>query len=182
MSDFTEGLKTEFAVLGQVMAGRAFAETLIPRKRNKLAVTITRANGAVEELSASYNSRVDAGAAWQAGLMGSAAGVPANYIALSTTSLTIAKADTTLAGETVVSGLARALGTYGGYTPPASLGASASYTISKTFTSAGTTTTIQSAALFNAVSAGTMFVEANLSSSATLNSGDSITITWTINL
>jgi hypothetical protein len=177
-----ENLKTEIGIGRDVILRRAFVETLHPKKRNKLAVFITRKDGTVEHLPASYNSRVDAGANWQAGIMGSAAGNPAKYIALSTASLTPAKGDTTLASETAVSGLARAAGTYGGYTPPASLGAAASFTQSKTFTNAGTTTTIQSAALFDASSAGNLFVEANLSSSATLNNGDSITITWTINL
>lgn len=140
-------------------------------------------------IGSSYNSRVDKGAALAASLMsGSSLGsisspLPPLYIALSTASLTPAKGDTTLTSETVVSGLARALGTAGTYTAPAALDGAASYVITKMFT-AGVTgpTVIQSAALFDAASTGNMFVEANLSASASLGNGDTLTITWTINL
>lgn len=142
-----------------------------------------------KRVGSSYNSRVDKGAALTASLMsGSSLGsisspLPPLYIALSTSSLTPAKSDTTLSGETVVSGLARAIGTVGTYTAPSVLDGAASYVISKTFT-AGVTgpTTIQSAALFDAASTGNMFVEANLSASAVLGLSDTLAITWTINL
>lgn len=135
-----------------------------------------------------FNSRVDAGAALTASRMaGSTLGgisSPAAplYIALSTATLTPNKADTTLASETVVSGLARALGTAGTYTAPSVLDGAASYVLTKAFTNAGATTTIVSAAIFDASSSGNMFVEANLSSSAVVAAGDVLTITWTINL
>lgn len=137
----------------------------------------------------SYNSRVDKGAALTASLIsGSSLGsisspLPPLYIALSTSSLTAAKGDTTLTGESVVSGLARALGTAGSYSAPASLDGSASYTITKTFTmGAAGPVTIQSAALFDAASTGNMFVEANLSASAVVVNGDTLALTWTINV
>lgn len=138
-------------------------------------------------VSRSFNSRVNKGADLIASLItGSAQNsisspLPPKYVALSTSSLTPAAGDTTLSGETAGSGLARALGTQGSYTGPASLDGSASYTVTKTFTS-GTSATIQSAALFDAVSTGNMFVEANLSASVTVNSGDTLAITWTVNL
>lgn len=135
----------------------------------------------------SFNSRTDKGAALTASLMsGSSLGsisspLPPLYVALSTSSLTPAHGDTTLSGETSVSGLGRTLGTAGTYTAPVSLDASASYVITKTFT-AGAGATIVSAALFDAVSTGNLFVEANLSSSVVMVSTDTLTINWTINL
>lgn len=140
-----------------------------------------------KRLGSSYNSRVDKGAALAASLIaGSSLGsitspLPPLYVALSTSSLTPAKGDTTLTGETAVSGLTRALGAAGTYTAPAALDGAASYVITKQFT-AGGSATIASAALFDAASTGNMFVEANLSSSAVLISGDLITISWTVNL
>lgn len=149
---------------------------------NKLEVLV---NG--KSIGASYNSRVDKGAALTASLLaGSSLGsitspLPPLYVALSTSSLTPAKGDTTLSGETSASGLARALGTAGTYTAPSVIDGAASYIVSKTFTS-GATATIVSAALFDAASVGNMFVEANLSASASVVSGDTLTINWTINL
>ena len=156
---------------------------------NRIDAKVIRANGNVENLSPSYNARVDAGAALCASLIsgttlgGISSPLTAKYIALSTSSLTPAKGDTTLSGETAVSGLARALGTAGTYTAPASLDGAASYVLSKTFTAgvAGPTV-IQSAAIFDASSTGNMFVEANLSSSASLVLNDQISLSWTVNL
>lgn len=156
---------------------------------NRLDATITRANGSVEHLSPVYNSRVDAGAALNASLIsGTTLGsltspLAAKYIALSTSSLTAAKGDTTLSGETSVSGLARALGTAASYVAPSVLDGAASYILSKAFTMAAAgPTTIQSAAIFDAASTGNMFVEANLSASAVLVTGDVLTINWTVNV
>lgn len=138
-------------------------------------------------ISHSFNSRTNKGAALTGSLMsGSSLGsisspLPPLYIALSTSSLTPAAGDTTLTGETAASGLARAIGTAGSYSAPGALDGSASYIVSKTF-AAGATATIQSAALFDAASTGNLFVEANLSSSASVNNGDSLTINWTINV
>lgn len=176
-----EQFKTTAKIAVDIMRGRCFAETLIPKKRNAISAFITRADGTVEGLAISYNSRVNAGALWQAGIMGSATAAPANYIALSSATLTPAMADTTLTSEITTNGLGRALATYQGYTAPTSLAGAASYQLAKTFTATGAQT-VNSAAIFNASSAGTMFVEANLSATATLASGDSLSITWTINI
>ncbi len=139
--------------------------------------------------SYSYNARTDKGAALSASLIsGSSLGsisspLPPLYIALSTSSLTPAKGDTSLTGETSVSGLGRALGTAGSYNAPSVLDGACFYTVSKTFTAgvAGPTT-IVSTALFDAGSSGNLFAESNLSSSAILVLNDTLTITWTINL
>ena len=138
--------------------------------------------------SYSFNSRTDIGASVTASRMaGSTLGTATSpaaplYIALSTATLTPAKGDTTLTSETVVTGLARALGTAGTYTAPASLDGSASYILTKAFTLTGAPTTIVSAAIFDAASTGNLYVEANLSSSAVLATNDTLTINWTINL
>jgi len=135
----------------------------------------------------SFNSRVNKGA----DLIGSlitgtslnsiTSPLPPKYIALSPTTLTPAAGDTTLSGETSNSGLSRALGTQGGYVGPSSLDGAASYTVSNTFTCGATATTIASAALLDAASSGNLFVEANLSSSASLTNGVQLQIVWTVN-
>ncbi len=139
--------------------------------------------------SYSYNARVNKGADLMASLFSGTSlnsitsPLPPKYIALSTSVLTPAAGDTTLSGETAVSGLARSVGTIGGYTGPVSLDGGASYTITKTFT-AGVTgpTVIQSTGLFDAASTGNLCAEANLSSSYSLGNGDTLQIVWTVNL
>ena len=160
---------------------------------NRVKARVQRSSGSLSlsdrflNLMPSFNSRVNKGA----DLIGSlitgtslnsiSSPLPPKYIALSTSSLTPAKTDTTLSGETSNSGVARTLGTQGGYVGPASLDAAALYTVTNTFTCGATPTTIVSAALFDAASVGNLFVEANLSSSAVLNTGDTLQITWTVN-
>lgn len=145
-------------------------------------------DGKVVKKIRSFNSRVDKGGDLTASLLSGtsfnsiSSPLPPKYIALSTSSLTPAHTDTTLSGETSNSGVARALGTQGSYTGPASLDAACSYTVTKTFTCGATPTTVVSAALFDAASTGNLFVEANLSSSAAMAAGDTLAITWTINL
>ena|ERR1700722_11547033 len=95
MSIGPENLSTEDAVGAHVSYNRLAAEDLVPRKRNHVVLEITRHATGKKEYVEGWNSRVDAGAAWQAGLMGLAAGNPAKYIALSSTVLTPAHGDTT---------------------------------------------------------------------------------------
>lgn len=153
---------------------------------NMVEVTITRANGKIERMMPSYNARVNVGAGIVAYLMTNSnlASLTSPtfpiYIANSANSLTPAAGDTTLSGEISTNGLGRALGTIGGYSAPAALDGAASYTISKTFTASGTQT-VQSAALFDAASVGNLFCEANFTSSASLQNGDQLTVTWTVN-
>jgi hypothetical protein len=176
-----EFLKTEVAVASHVAKGLAFEETLSVKERNIATIVITRADGTVEAPIYGWNARVNAGALGQAVLMGSAAGTPFAYLALSSASLTIALGDTTLASEITTNGLVRVLATYGSYVAPTTLGGSASFQLTKTFTATGTST-VNSCALFNAVTVGTMFSEINLTSAATLNSGDTLALSYTINI
>ena len=126
---------------------------------NRVEAIHTR-NGKVLNKSFSYNSRVNKGADLIASLITGVSQnsivtpLPPKYIALSTSVLTPAYTDTTLTGETSVSGLARALGT----------------------------TTVASAALFDAASTGNMFVEANLTTPLSMATNDTIQINWTIQL
>lgn len=153
---------------------------------NRLDVTITRANGKIERLTPSFNARVNVGAGITAFLLSNSnlASLTSPtfplYIANSANTLTPASGDTTLAGEIATSGVQRALGTVGTYTAPASLDGGASYVLSKTFTATGSVT-VNSSGIFDAASTGNLFVEANFSSAATLNTNDQLTVQWTIN-
>ncbi|OGI11558.1 hypothetical protein A3K64_03575 [Candidatus Micrarchaeota archaeon RBG_16_36_9] len=81
-----------------------------------------------------------------------------------------------LPAEITDSGLARAQGTYG--LIPQSIG---NWSISKVFTSSGAVNLIvNTTALLNASSTGTMFAGKNFASSVTLQSGDQLNVTWYI--
>jgi hypothetical protein len=138
------------------------------------------------KLRVAFNSRVDAGAALTASLMSgstlggiSSPGAP-KFIAVSPTTLSPAKGDTTLSGELATNGFTRAAATAGGYSAPSTLDGAASFTQTKTFTATGTQT-VASAALFDAASTGNMFVEGNFASSATLSTNDTLQVAWTVN-
>lgn len=159
-----------------------FARGKIP---NHVHAFITRGDsgkfgkpGTVEDLGISTNLRTNAGIDWQAESMGKTASRPAvaDWIALTTNTGAPAAGDTTLTSEITTNGLARAQGTFS-HTASAT-----SYKISFTFTATGTHTAVHKGGLFNASSAGTLAFETNLSSDATLASGDTLTIEWTINI
>ena len=179
-----ERLKTNTRIAADIVRGRALPETLIPAERNHVELVITRADGSTDYTDG-WNARTAAGAQWQAQVMGQAVGTPALYVALSTILVSAANGDLTLAGEVTTtlsaSGLMRAAGTYQTYQAQPALLGSASYQIYHLYTS-DCTATIQSAALFNQLANGTMFVEAQLSPAATLAPGDSIALTWTVNI
>jgi|GEM_PF-4270138 len=133
------------------------------------------------------NARVDAGALFIANIIGnSGAASPTNYLALSTSSLTPVKADTTLAGEIVTAaGLQRAITAFVNYIAPTVINGAASFQLTKTFTYTGAVqVNVISGALFNAATAGTMLSEGNFSpAQATVNAnGDQIAVTWTITI
>lgn len=132
------------------------------------------------------NARVDAGALFIANIIGNATAAPANYLALSTSTLTPAKADTTLLGEIVTAaGLQRALTTFGTYVAPSAINGAASFQLTKTFTYTGAVqVNVVSGGLLNAATAGTLLSEGNFSpAQATVNAnGDQIAVTWTITI
>jgi hypothetical protein len=122
-----------------------------------------------------HNLRTTAGGDWQSSVMGNTSAPPAtcNYIALTNDAGAAAAGDTTLASEIAANGLSRAIGVY------AHTGGTAAYTISKVFTATGTQAS-QKTGLFNASSSGTLCFE-NTYTSVTVNNGDTLTVTWTIN-
>jgi hypothetical protein len=100
------------------------------------------------------------------------------YIASTESTITPAATDTTLTGEITTNGLARALATTRNHTDNSN-----SSTVEHTFTASGSFTDVKASATFNAASAGTMAHIANFSTgSGTLISGDTLKITWTLNL
>jgi hypothetical protein len=122
-----------------------------------------------------HNLRTTAGGDWQASVMGNTAAPPAtcNYIALSNDAVAPAAGDTAVASEITLNGLARAQGTY------SHTASTASFTIQKVFTATGTQAS-QKAGLLNAGAAGTLCFE-NTYTQVTVNNGDTLTVTWTIN-
>ena len=108
-----------------------------------------------------------------------AGGVGINFMALSTTSLTPAASDTALSGEITSgtnAGLARVIAPTRTHTTGANTA-----TIANTFTSSATVAApgVQSTALFNAGSSGTMGHIQNLpSASGALSTSDQISVSW----
>lgn len=144
--------------------------------------------------SVSHNERVSKGGDIQVnrvfGTVGTSSnGVPSAVAVASTgptatnTHLSIGSVSANVTtNEFTTGGLARAVGTVQNYVVMASLGATFSVDIVKTFTaSAGNTAT--GSALFDngtTVSPSNIYVEAPFGSSAVLVSGDTLAITWTI--
>jgi hypothetical protein len=119
-----------------------------------------------------HNLRTNAGINWQYGQMAGGTAAVCTYIALTNTAITPNATDTSLSGEITTNGLARALGT-ATHTSNAT-----SYTLAYTFTATGTQAALD-AAILNASSSGTMCFE-NTFTQASLVSGDTLTVTWTI--
>jgi len=127
-----------------------------------------------------HNLRTNAGINWQYGQMAGTTANVCNYIALSNTAITPNATDTTLSGEITANGLQRAgpitSTTYNVHTSNAT-----SYTLQNIFTCATATQAAQAAAVFNDTHAngGTMCFE-NTFTQASLQIGDTLTVTWTI--
>lgn len=127
--------------------------------------------------------RTNAGADFQARVMsdtastGTGSYAPATYLAVTEDATAPVATDTTLTGELAAGGLARAVGVY------AHTAGASSYTLTKTWTSSDATTrTIRKYGIFNAAAAGTMVFETLVPNPPVLVSGDTLTITATINL
>jgi hypothetical protein len=148
---------------------------------NIVTLTIHRTTGKTEVYK-THNSRVNAGASAIAQLIGSGAATPFNYVALSSDATAVAATDTTCPSEYTTNGLARKAATYGGYVAPGSLGGSASYTETASWTSTANTQAINKICALNASSSGTLGFETILGSTVTLNNGDTGNLTWTFNI
>ncbi len=157
--------------------GRSLSDRVATMRPNEVHAVIIRKDGTVEDLGITSNLRTTVGLDWQADVMGNATQpVSARWIALTTNATAPAAGDTTLTGEITTGGLGRAAGTY------AHTAGVASYTISNTFTASATHTAVAKAGLFTAITTGTMAFTTMLNNTATLDSGDTLAVTWTINL
>lgn len=100
-----------------------------------------------------------------------------NYIATTESTITPGPTDTALTGEITTNGLQRAFGT------AVHTDDSNSSTVENTFTATGAFTDVKGSATFNASSGVTMGHIANFSTgSGTMISGDTLKVTWTLNL
>jgi hypothetical protein len=103
----------------------------------------------------------------------------ANQIAVTESTITPAVGNTVLTGEVTTNGLARSNPT----STVTHTDNTNSTTIEHTFTAAGAFTDVKASALFNAASAGIMTHIANFTTgSGTLASGDTLKVTWTIQI
>ena len=173
----------DFAAAAQARAMRSLDDNYRVARHNFIDIAVKPQGGIWKAVASVKNTRTDSGASFIANLIGSAAGTPANYIALSSATLTPVKTDVALTGELTTAGLARAIAAFGAYTAPTALNGSASFQLSKTFTYTGSTTVnVVSGALLNAATAGTLLSEANFTpAQATVNAnGDQVAVTWTI--
>jgi len=155
-----------------------------PEKRYKCRVLadVIR-DGRVVQTVEGENSRPVVGGNWQAAVMWGSAWGGANYVACGwTPSTAMTKDSTTLDNEFgAVMGLQRAVGATQNYVAPSTNDGAASYEVYKSFSVTGTTT-VYSSALFTAASGGTMFVYADFGTAASVASGDTLNVTWTVNL
>lgn len=130
---------------------------------------------------ASQELRTTAGRDFQARVMGDTASTgtgsyaAATYIGVTADASAAAAGDTTLTGEISSGTLTRAQAIY------AHTNGTASYTLTKTFTS-DQSVVIAKIGVFNASTSGTMVFESLLNATATLVSGDQLQITETVTL
>ena len=175
---YTENLKTTEGASARKSLSASFSEGL--RHVGRLDAIITRVDGSKEFIEPSYNARVNSGASSESSsiFLTSAATPVFQYIALSATTVTPSATDVSLSGEITANGFTRVQVTPS-FTQAASVGGTYTITFVKTFTATGAQV-VNSLALFNAITAGTMFSEIALSSTATLAVSDTLQITYTI--
>ena len=101
----------------------------------------------------------------------------AGFIAVSSGTTDETSTSTTLQTEIATGGLSRADATTKTHTNDSN-----SSTIEHTFTAGATHTAVHKSAMFNAASGITMTHVANFTADATLVSGDTLKVTWTLNL
>ena len=143
--------------------------------------------------SITHNERVDKGASLQVnadfGTVGSTPNGKFSVVAVASASLTKAKGDLSLGStsanvttnEFTTIGLSRATGTVQNYVAPASLGATYSVDVYKSFSVSGSGTAY-GAGLFDSttVSGSNLYAEDNFGSTAVLISGDTLNVTATV--
>jgi len=168
-----EGGTTNAAVGVSVARYRVMTESAA-RVPNMVHIVARHKDGTVFYDQWVHNLRTNAGINWQYGQMAGTTAAVCTYIALSSDTGTPAATDTSVASEITTGGLARANGT-ASHTANAT-----SYTVAYTFTATATQTAVQKAGLLNASSSGTLCFE-NTFSAVSMQSGDTLAVTWTIN-
>jgi len=148
-------------------------DSLTPRVPNMVRVVARHRDGTIFYDQTFHNLRTNAGINWQYNQMAGTTAAVCTYIALSNDGTAPAATDTALASEITSNGLSRANGT------PTHTSNATSYTVAYTFTATGAQSA-QKAGLLNASSSGTLCFE-NTFSQVSLNSGDTLTVTWTVN-
>lgn len=134
--------------------------------------------GTWQEQKLVSNLITNAGAAGVADLIGpQGSTAPYAYIAVGTGATAANVTDTTLQTETATSGLSRALGTTSRVTTDVT---NDTAQITKTFSVSGTVAVTESG-VFNAASTGTLLARQTFSAINVVN-GDSLTITWKIDV
>ena len=102
---------------------------------------------------------------------------PARFIGLTTDTTSITGSETALTSELAASGLSRALATYAHTTN------TTSYTLQKTFAVTGTVANVHRGGLFCTLTGqGVMPFISDLNADASVANGDSLQVTWTINI
>lgn len=139
--------------------------------------------------SITHNERVNQGAVRQDLALFGATSMALTAVALASATLTKTATDLSLGSGTAAVttnefttlGLARAVGTLGAYTAPASLGAQFTRVISKSFTATGSAT-VYGSGLFDSatVAASNVYAEDNFSSTAVMVNADQLTSSWTV--
>lgn len=147
---------------------------------NTVEITARHADGSVFYHYVGHNLKTYVGGDMIASAISNTATQPAaaNYMVISSDTGTPAASDTAVTGEITTNGGARSQGTYAHTTCSAF---PCTYTLTHTWTATGTLTSVQKAGVLNASSVGTLVFE-NTFTPVSLNSGDTLQLTWTITL
>ena len=148
---------------------------------NDVILTVTKAKTGEVVTTRCRNLRTDIGVNWQVNHMHNAAIEPAKNIALSSRATAPVSGDTDLKGELAANGLSRTTATFS-HTADQSL-----CTLSATFNYTGSTVTLTKAAVATAPtdlgsSADTHFLITAISPVAVIDSGDTASLEWGINV
>lgn len=155
--------------LGRHLFGRR--AHLDPRGSARCSVDPTTVYQSVE----THNLKTNAGLDFIFGqISGTASASTAQWIALSTSGSAVSVTDTSLPSEISTNGLGRAQGTY------AHTASTSTYTLTEIFTATGAQSGIAKVGVLTAVSVGTLVYELLLGTPISMNSGDQLSVQWTV--
>lgn len=178
--DARQGIQVPASAHANVQVGRARTPEVVVGigHHNQVRITARHKDGTIFSDQISTNLMTNAGLNWLADIMSNTStpsvNAQCNYIAVTNTGITPGASDTALSGEISSNGLSRAQATY------AHTSNATTYTLTKVFTASGTQAA-QAAGVFTAASSGTMCFEDTFTS-ASLLSGDTLTIVWTVTI